>query len=227
MVEYPVPQPGEGRCLRGIFLGRVPYAGAWHAMRQFTERRDDSTQDQLWCLEHEPVFTRGISHRGRADTARDAGAIPTVQSDRGGRLSYHGPGQLLGYLLLDLRRLGLSIRSLVTAVEGSVIGLLQRDWRLCAQGDRSRPGVYVAEAKIASLGLRVKRGCCYHGCSLNVDVDLDPFSRIDPCGEPDLAVTSLRRLLGSQADLRLPPLAHRWGATLAKQLGYEALRWTP
>ncbi len=225
MPEYPLPQAGQRRCLRGCFLGRTPYTEAWQAMRQFTEQRDLTTQDQLWCVEHDPVFTRGISLRNRSEAVRDMGAIPVVQSDRGGRLSYHGPGQLVAYLLLDLQRLGLGIRALVTAVEESVSGLLRRDWQLHSQGDRQRPGVYVDGAKIAALGLRVRRGCCYHGCSLNVDMDLAPFSHIDPCGQPGLPVTSLRYLLDADADLALPRLSRRWGMVLAEQLGYEELLW--
>ncbi|MCE3000796.1 MAG: lipoyl(octanoyl) transferase LipB [Betaproteobacteria bacterium] len=161
-------------------------------MRDFTTRRDASTRDELWLLEHPPVYTVGIAGRDEHLPRIDNG-IPVERIDRGGQITYHGPGQLVLYLLLDLRRRGLSVRPLVRRMEQAVVQLLAHHG-IEAHGRAEAPGVYVGAAKIAALGLRVRNGCCYHGLALNVDVDLAPFRAINPCGYPGMAVTRLRDL---------------------------------
>lgn len=178
-------------------LGRTDYTVTWHAMQAFSAARTPDTPDELWLTEHPPVYTLGLNRREVAMPLRDD--IPLVLTDRGGKITYHGPGQLVLYLLLDLRRRGLSIRQLVDRMEGAVIDLLAAHG-VSAQGRADAPGVYVGDAKIASLGLRLKNGCCYHGLSLNVDMDLTPFGAIDPCGYRGLAVTRTRDL-GIGADV--------------------------
>lgn len=170
-------------------LGRVDYMSTWQAMRAFNDLRSASTRDEIWLLEHFPVYTLGLS--GKREHVLDAGAIPLVKSDRGGQVTYHGPGQIVAYLLLDLRRHSFGVRELVRRMETAVIGLLA-EYDVPAELKEGAPGVYVRGAKIAALGLRVRRHCCYHGLALNVDMDLEPFSRIDPCGYPGLAVTQAR-----------------------------------
>ncbi len=173
------------------WLGRVDYASTWQDMRRFTDERGAHTPDELWLLEHPKVFTLGMA----ADPSHvlDAGDIPVVQTDRGGQVTYHGPGQLVAYPLLDLRRHDLTVRGLVTLLEQSVIDLLAPHG-IDAVGRRDAPGVYVEGRKLAALGLRVRRGASYHGLALNVDLDFAPFARINPCGMAGLAVTSLRQL---------------------------------
>jgi len=180
-------------------LGLVDYAATWGEMRAFTDARTAATGDELWLMQHPPVFTLGQA--GRPEHVLDPGAIPVVQSDRGGQVTYHGPGQLVAYLLLDLRRAGLGVKGLVHLLEQAVIDLLA-EAGIPAQARSDAPGVYVAGAKIASLGLRVRKGCSYHGLALNVDMDLGPFARINPCGYPGLAVTQLADL-GGPRDLEL------------------------
>jgi lipoyl(octanoyl) transferase len=172
-------------------LGLRDYLPTWQAMRSFTDERTPDTPSELWLLEHPPVFTLGQA--GRPEHVLDAGDIPVVRSDRGGQVTYHGPGQLVVYLLLDLRRAGKGIRELVSLLECVVVDLLAA-YGTTAAARRDAPGVYVAGRKIASLGLRVRRGCSYHGLALNVDMDLEPFGRINPCGHPGLKVTQLRDL---------------------------------
>jgi lipoyl(octanoyl) transferase len=172
-------------------LGRVDYAATFAAMKEFTAARDESTADELWLCEHPPVFTQGLSGKPE-HLLRDIG-IPVVQIDRGGQITYHGPGQVVVYLLLDLRRRNLKVRELVQRIEQAVIDLLA-DYKIEAVRKESAPGVYVSGAKVAALGLRIKNGCSYHGVSLNVDMDLTPFSAINPCGYEGLAVTQLRDL---------------------------------
>ncbi|HET7688509.1 MAG TPA: lipoyl(octanoyl) transferase LipB [Candidatus Macondimonas sp.] len=177
--------------------GLAPYPLVWEAMRQYTDQRDTHTPDALWFVQHPPVYTLGMHARPEHVLApRD---IPVILSDRGGQVTYHGPGQWVVYPLLDLRRLGLGIRSLVNALEQAVIDLLA-GYGIKAHARREAPGVYVDGAKIAALGLRVRRGCCYHGLALNVDMDLAPFAGINPCGYADLAVTQVRAF---RADLSL------------------------
>ena len=167
-------------------LGRLSHGDAWQRMRAFTDQREPDAADQLWLCEHPPVFTLGQA--GRAEHVLDAGDIPLVNTDRGGQVTYHGPGQIVVYTLIDLRRRGYGIRDLVVRLENSVIRLLAMHG-IDACGRRDAPGVYVGEAKIAALGLRVRRGCTYHGLALNADMDLAPFRRINPCGYQGLAVT--------------------------------------
>jgi lipoyl(octanoyl) transferase len=173
------------------WLGRVDYEPTLQAMQRFTDERDATTVDELWLLEHPPVFTLGMAaDRGHVLAAGD---IPLVQTDRGGQVTYHGPGQLVAYPLLDVRRLGLQVRTLVMQLEQAVIDLAAAHG-IPAEGRRDAPGVYVQGQKLASLGLRVRRGASYHGLALNVDMDLAPFARINPCGMAGLAVTSLAQL---------------------------------
>jgi len=170
-------------------LGVRDYATTLVQMRDWTHTRQPDTPDEIWFLEHSPVYTQGVSCR---ESVRDgSGDIPLLKSDRGGQITYHGPGQLVAYLLLDLRRLGFGVRQLVSLVETSLITLFSQ-FGLSAATRSGAPGVYIDGEKIAALGLRVRSGCCYHGLSLNVDMDLDPFSYINPCGFSDLSVTSLK-----------------------------------
>jgi lipoyl(octanoyl) transferase len=159
-------------------------------MQEFTARRDADTPDELWLLEHPPVYTLGVAGRPEHLLRADTG-IPVIKIDRGGQITYHGPGQLVAYLLLDLRRRALTVRPLVSLMEQAVINLLGA-YGVTAAGRPAAPGVYVGDAKIAALGLRIRHGCCYHGLALNVDMDLRPFRSIDPCGYPGLAVTQMR-----------------------------------
>jgi lipoyl(octanoyl) transferase len=170
-------------------LGLAEYAPTYQAMRRFTDARGTKTPDELWVLEHPPVYTVGIT--GRAEHFPRSGEVPVERVDRGGQITYHGPGQAIVYALVDLGRRGLTVRSMVTLLERTVIDTLcEHD--VTAERKIGAPGVYVDGAKIAALGLRVRRGCCYHGLALNVDMDLAPFSAIDPCGYPGLAVTQTR-----------------------------------
>ena len=174
-------------------LGRARYLDTWRAMQAFTDQRGADTPDELWVLEHEPVFTLGMN----ADPAHllAPGDIPVVQVDRGGQVTYHGPGQLVAYPLIDLRRAGLGVRDLVTALEQAVIGTAA-EFGIEAAIRAGAPGVYVAGAKLASVGIRVRRGASYHGLAVNVDMDLAPFGRINPCGFEGLAMTQLAALGG-------------------------------
>lgn len=167
-------------------LGELEYEHAYDAMCRFTDERNPDTDDQIWLLEHPPVFTLGIN--AAASHVLDPGEIPVVQADRGGQVTYHGPGQLVVYPLVNLRRARLGIRELVSALEDSVI-LTLRAYGIVGTSRRTAPGVYVGDAKIASVGLRVRRGCSYHGLALNVATDLGPFDRIDPCGFEGLQLT--------------------------------------
>ncbi|MEC7804497.1 MAG: lipoyl(octanoyl) transferase LipB [Pseudomonadota bacterium] len=178
-------------------LGLQDYATAYGAMRRFTELRDHDTNDEFWFLEHSAVFTLGIN--GQQSNVRNAGNIPVIQTDRGGQVTYHGPGQLVVYPLLDMQRAGLGLRQLVSGLENAVIALL-RDYGIVAETRSQAPGVYVRDAKIASLGLRVRHGCCYHGLALNVSTDLEPFHRINPCGFEGLQLTRIVNL-GGPADI--------------------------
>ena len=173
-------------------LDLAEYEPTWRAMQEFTARRDAGTPDELWLLQHPPVYTLGIAGRAEHLPRVDNG-IPVVKIDRGGQITYHGPGQVVIYLLLDMRRRGLTVRPLVRRMEQAVIDLLA-GYGIVAQGRIAAPGVYVGEAKIAALGLRIRNGCCYHGLALNVDMDLSPFHAINPCGYPGLEVTQMRDL---------------------------------
>ena len=193
-------------------LGRVPYDQAYEAMRRFTATRNDATQDELWLLEHPPVYTLGQA--GRREHLLRETAIPVERVDRGGQITFHGPGQLIAYALLDLRRRGLTVRRLVATLEQAVIDLLA-GYRIAGERRPGAPGVYVAGAKIAALGLRVRNGCSYHGLALNVAMDLAPFRDIDPCGYAGLAVTQLADL-GVAAGV--PDVAEQLAARVAAAL---------
>ena len=198
-------------------LGLRDYLPTWQAMRDFTDRRGPHTPDELWLLEHPPVFTLGQA--GRAEHVLALGDIPVMQVDRGGQVTYHGPGQLVAYLLLDLRRSGIGVKRLVHLLEQAVVDLLAGH-RIAAAPRADALGVYVDGAKIASLGLRVRRGCSFHGLALNVALDLEPFSRIDPCGHPGLAVTRLADL-GGPTDL--DRIGGDLAAHIARLLGLRAM----
>jgi lipoyl(octanoyl) transferase len=196
-------------------LGLVAYEPTWRAMREFTDARTADTPDELWLLEHASVYTVGVAGRDE-HLPRVDNAIPVVRTDRGGQITYHGPGQVVLYTLIDLQRVGASVRGFVRLLESAVIDLLERQG-IEAHGRADAPGVYVGEAKIAALGLRIRRGRCFHGLALNVAMDLTPFAAIDPCGYPRLAVTSLQalgidRASGEVADALAEALARRMGA---------------
>jgi len=201
-------------------LGRVGYAESFAAMRAFTDARDATTPDEIWLLEHPPVFTQGQA--GKPEHLLLPGDIPVVQADRGGQVTYHGPGQLVGYVLVDLQRIGYGIRSLVTRIEAALVETLA-SYGISAYADPEAPGVYVGKgiqrSKIGSLGLRVRRHCSYHGLSLNVNMDLEPFSRINPCGYQGLRMSQVREL-GGPADLAL--VGQDLERALLRQLGYDA-----
>ncbi len=173
-------------------LGRVDYAATFAAMQDFTAARNEDTPDEIWVCEHPPVFTQGLSGKPE-HLLKDIG-VPVVQIDRGGQITYHGPGQVVVYLLLDLRRREITVRGLVQRIEQAVIDLLA-GYGIRAERLEGAPGVYVEGAKIAALGLRIKHGCSYHGVSLNVDMDLAPYDAINPCGYEGMAVTQLRAYL--------------------------------
>ena len=172
-------------------LGLVAYEPTWRAMQAFNQSRTPDTEDQIWMVEHPPVFTLGLA--GRREHVLDPGGIPVVATDRGGQVTYHGPGQAIAYTLLDLRRFGIGAKELVRRLEQAAIGTLA-EYGVRGECRSGMPGVYVDGAKIAAVGLRIARGCSYHGIALNVDVDLAPFGRIDPCGYPGLAATRLADL---------------------------------
>jgi lipoyl(octanoyl) transferase len=198
--------------------GSADYQSVWQAMQAFTDKRDAQTADEFWVVQHPPVFTLG--RNAKAHHVLDAGDIPVVQVDRGGQVTYHGPGQLVVYTLCDLGRLQMGIKPFVRAIEQSIIALLAQ-YGIKAGLKAGAPGVYVDGAKIAALGLRVRRGCTYHGLALNVDMDLSPFERINPCGYAGMAVTQLRDLLGDACPamdgVERDLLAH-----LQAQIGYNA-----
>ncbi|MBI5658050.1 MAG: lipoyl(octanoyl) transferase LipB [Nitrosomonadales bacterium] len=171
------------------FLGLVEYGPTWQAMKDFTAARTAGTPDEIWLLQHPPVYTQGQA--GKPEHLLRPGDIPVVKIDRGGQITYHGPGQIVSYLLLDLRRWKINVRQLVRLMEQAVINLLAQ-YGVAAEGREDAPGVYVGGAKIAALGLKIRNGCCYHGLALNVDMDLAPFARINPCGFAGLRVTRTR-----------------------------------
>lgn len=187
--ESPDPAPLRSVLVRD--LGRQPYLPVWHAMQAFTDARDDDTDDELWLVEHDPVFTQGQA--GKPEHLLAPGDIPVVPVDRGGQVTYHGPGQIVAYPMIDLRRLGIGVRQLVCRIEQAIINTLE-EWDIAAVRREGAPGVYVDGAKIAALGLRVRRGCSFHGLAFNVAMDLEPFSRINPCGYRGLAVTQMTEL---------------------------------
>ena len=189
---YSAPEPlAPGNTLGVRDLGLVDYGTTWRAMQAFTSTRDASTVDEIWRLQHPAVYTLGLA--GKSEHRLSENAIPLLKIDRGGQITYHGPGQLVLYLLLDLRRRGLGTRDLVRRIEESLLALLA-SYGIGGETRSGAPGVYVEGAKIAALGLRVRHGCCYHGLALNVAMDLAPFAAINPCGFPGLAVTQLSDL---------------------------------
>jgi lipoyl(octanoyl) transferase len=212
MPPAPDATPGDEVVLRRP--GRVDYPTAFRGMQDFTNARAPDTADEIWLLEHPPVFTMGL--KGRGGALAHIHGIPVVYSDRGGDMTYHGPGQLVAYILMDLRRRGWGAKRLVNAMEQSVINLLAAS-QIQAERRAGAPGVYVAGAKIASLGLRVRQGASYHGIALNLDLDLTPFSYIDPCGYPAQPVTRLIDL-GIHRDMALA--GQDWLEQLLSELGY-------
>jgi lipoyl(octanoyl) transferase len=196
------------------WLGQQDYLSCWQAMQQFTHERTADTTDEIWLLEHPPVFTQG--QNGKPEHILNPGDIPIVQTDRGGQVTYHGPGQLMVYVLIDLRRKQLNVRDFVTHLEQSIIDLLAA-FTIDAYAKREAPGIYIAEKKIGSIGLRVKRGCTYHGIAFNVCMDLAPFNRINPCGFTQLKMTQFSALGG----LKQPQEAGKQLINyLMKNLGY-------
>lgn len=206
----------SGLTLEVVNLGARDYASSWQAMSDFTNQRTPETTDQLWLVEHPPVFTQGQA--GKAEHLLFPGDIPVVQTDRGGQVTYHGPGQLVAYPLLDLRRLKIGVRDLVTAIEQTLVATLAH-YGIDAAAKPDAPGVYVKGNKIASLGLRVRRGCSFHGLALNVDMDLAPFLRINPCGYQGLAMTQMKDLLPDPPGLA--DVQTQLVADFARKLGYE------
>jgi lipoyl(octanoyl) transferase len=197
------------------WLGRAEYEPTWRSMQAFTDSRAETRRDEIWFLEHPPVFTLGMN--ASREHLLNPGSIPVVHVDRGGQVTYHGPGQLVVYPLLDVRRLAMGVRELVVALENAVIALIAT-WSIAAYGRRDAPGIYVAGRKLASIGLRVRRGGSYHGLALNVAVDLEPFGRINPCGYRGLEVTDLRSLgvtitTEATAHALAPHLLHALGMT--------------
>ena len=209
--------PGQRAARAAIVrdLGRQPYAPVWHAMQRFTDARADDTPDELWVVEHDPVFTLGQA--GKDEHVLAPGDIPVLHVDRGGQVTYHGPGQIVVYPLLQLRRLGIGVRDYVCRIEQAIIDTLA-EWNIGAERRDGAPGVYVGGAKVAALGIRVRRGCTFHGLAFNVAMDLEPFHRINPCGYQGLQVTSMVDLGGPSGMAAVTPvlLGH-----LARQFGLD------
>lgn len=204
-------------------LGLIDYRLCWRAMQAFTDERGDTVADEIWLLEHPQVFTQGQA--GKAEHVLAAGDIPVIQVDRGGQVTYHGPGQLVAYLMIDVRRLDWGVRNLVDAIERSIIAVLAA-YGVSAAARGDAPGVYLdTGAKIAALGLRVRRGCSFHGLALNLDLDLEPFSRINPCGYAGQAVSRLKDLLADWREDEMQRLGQQLVEQLATTMGYSRLRF--
>ncbi|KPZ68752.1 MULTISPECIES: lipoyl(octanoyl) transferase LipB [Shewanella] len=198
-------------------LGRQDYESVWHAMQAYTDNRDSDSNDELWIVEHSPVFTQGQA--GKSEHILNPGDIPVIQVDRGGQVTYHGPGQLVVYPLIDIKRSKLGVRQLVNNIEQSIVDMLAiYDVNAYAKADA--PGVYVDERKVASLGLRIRKGCSFHGLALNVDMDLAPFQRINPCGYAGLEMVQCKALGGPQT---VTEAGEKLIQTLSKVLGYQEL----
>lgn len=219
------PQPSAGQLLVRQ-LGRRPYQPVWDAMKAFTDNRTPDTPDEFWVVEHDPVYTQGQA--GKAEHLLAPGDIPVVQSDRGGQVTYHGPGQLVLYVLVDVRRSKLTVRELVTCLETAIINTLARS-SISAYAKADAPGVYVkqesgismqTEAKVASLGLRIRKGCSFHGLALNVDMDMTPFLRINPCGYAGMAMTQTSALGGPRSVAEAQSILV---AELASLIGYQTI----
>ena len=195
-------------------LGLADYEPTWRAMQDFTDRRDSDTADELWLVEHPPVFTQGQA--GKAEHVLAPGDIPVIQVDRGGQVTYHGPGQIVAYPLVDLKRLGIGVREFVHRIEESIIQVLAR-YGVHGERIEGAPGIYVGGDKIASLGLRVRRGCTFHGLAFNIEMDLEPFQRINPCGYQGLQVIRLSDL----AELEFSDVENHLVDEFVNQLGYS------
>lgn len=195
-------------------LGLADYHETWQAMRRFTEQRRADTEDEIWLLQHQPVYTLGLN--GKPEHILDSGDIPVVDTDRGGQVTYHGPGQLVVYLMIDARRRQLGVRDLVSRLEQSVIDFLA-EHGIASEARQDAPGVYIEGKKIAALGLRFRKQGTYHGLSLNIDMDLSPFKGINPCGYRDIPVTQLK---DHGIDMAIDEVADQLGAHLSRNLGY-------
>jgi lipoyl(octanoyl) transferase len=198
-------------------FGQLPYEDVYFAMQRYTAERDANSSDELWFLQHPAVFTQGQA--GKPEHLLLTGDIPVVQSDRGGQVTYHGPGQIVGYVLFDIKRADFGVRVLVSAIENAIIDVLA-SYGIESRARPDAPGVYVGDAKIAQLGLRIKRGCSYHGLSLNVDMDMEPFLRINPCGYQGMQVICMKDLLGDNTP-SLEDVESRLAAAIAAQLKTE------
>lgn len=209
----------DRRPLQYKALGLTDYESTWQAMRTFTDTRGADTRDELWVTEHPPVFTQGQA--GKPEHLLCDSAIPVVKTDRGGQITYHGPGQLVVYPLLNMKRLSLGVRDLVTAIETAVVRWLA-SYGVNASAKPDAPGVYVAEQKIASLGLRIRKGCSYHGVAINLDADLSPFAQINPCGYQGLQMVNLSSLIPSPPSMS--EASESFAVVLAEQLGVSLQR---
>lgn len=198
-------------------LGMMDYETVWHAMQQLTDNRDETVEDQLWLVEHPPVFTQGQA--GKAEHLLNTGDIPVIQVDRGGQVTYHGPGQMVAYPLLNVKRLKIGVRQLVTDIEQTVVSVLAK-YDIEAYPKADAPGVYVNGDKIASLGLRIRRGCSFHGVAFNIDMELEPFHRINPCGYAGLEMTQAKQLGGPQT---VEQAAGEFAEIFSQRLGYTQL----
>ena len=216
MIPQPMARPPEDPASRLFVrrLGLADYEQVWHGMQAFTDRRDAGSRDELWLVQHPPVFTQGQA--GKAEHVLAPGDIPVIQVDRGGQVTYHGPGQIVAYPLVDIRRKDIGVRDFVHRIEEAIIRTLAH-WRVPGERVAGAPGIYVGGAKIASLGLRVRRGCTFHGLAFNVDMDLEPFGRINPCGFAGLQVTQLSAF----AEVAVAEVEERLLRNLARQLEYS------
>lgn len=198
-------------------LGRQDYSTVWHAMQEYTDHRDSGSADELWVVEHAPVFTQGQA--GKSEHILAPGNIPVIQVDRGGQVTYHGPGQLVVYPLIDIKRLKIGVRQLVNTIEQSIVDML-KPYGIEAYPKADAPGVYVNENKIASLGLRIRKGCSFHGLALNVNMDMEPFHRINPCGYAGLQMIQCNDLSGPKS---VQEAGDKLVQTLSGLLGYKLL----
>ncbi|PTB83299.1 octanoyltransferase [Pseudidiomarina aestuarii] len=211
-------EPSVATSLTIRHLGRQPYEPVWAAMQRYTDERTDASTDELWVLEHEPVFTQGQA--GKAEHLLAPGDIPVVKVDRGGQVTYHGPGQLVVYFLLDIRRLKIGVRQLVSHIEETIVELMA-SYGVEAAARPDAPGVYVNNEKLCSLGLRIRKGCSFHGLALNVDMDLSPFLRINPCGYAGMQMVQCRELNGPQT---VGEAAAKVTQLFAQRIGYTAIQ---
>ncbi len=197
-------------------LGLIDYNDAWQQMQALTDNRDESTGDELWLLQHPPVFTQGQA--GKAEHVLMPGDIPVVQVDRGGQVTYHGPGQLVVYFMLDIKRLGIGVRNLVTAVEEATVNTLAA-FGIESAPKADAPGVYIDGTKVASLGLRIRRGCSFHGLAINVDMDLEPFNRVNPCGYAGMVMTQV----SDHAKADIDHVANLFVTQFCQLVGYDKI----